>query len=100
MIECMNVQKNMPVDGVQYGLATERLISGKDWCSFFLLSNPDRSSRLKWIVSHLCIHLTTSENRKNRKICKLIEGLGLASIIPNCNMDFAALIDPTEPNLF
>ncbi|KAM7485145.1 hypothetical protein LguiA_001154 [Lonicera macranthoides] len=30
MIECMSVLKNMPVDGVQYGLAAKRLISGKD----------------------------------------------------------------------
>ncbi|KAM7481529.1 hypothetical protein LguiB_006112 [Lonicera macranthoides] len=47
MIECMSVLKNMPVSGVQYGLAVERLISGKDWRSFSLLSNSDR--QLEWV---------------------------------------------------
>ncbi|KAM7521595.1 hypothetical protein LguiA_011497 [Lonicera macranthoides] len=41
MIDYMSVLKNMPVFGVQYGLTAERLISRKDWCSFFLLLNPD-----------------------------------------------------------
>ncbi|KAM7522889.1 hypothetical protein LguiA_012791 [Lonicera macranthoides] len=47
MIDCMSILKNMPVSGVQYGLAAEKLISGKDWRSFFLLSNPDR--QLEWV---------------------------------------------------
>ncbi|KAM7513625.1 hypothetical protein LguiA_003208 [Lonicera macranthoides] len=47
MIDCMSILKNMPVSGVQYGLAAERLISGKDWRSFFFLSNPDR--QLEWV---------------------------------------------------
>ncbi|KAM7498563.1 hypothetical protein LguiA_022977 [Lonicera macranthoides] len=46
MIECMSVLKNILVYGVQYGLAAERLISGKDLCSFFLLSNSDW--QLEW----------------------------------------------------
>ncbi|KAM7514765.1 hypothetical protein LguiA_004348 [Lonicera macranthoides] len=48
MIECMSVLKDMPVFGEKYARAADKLISGgKDWRSFFLLSNPDR--QLEWV---------------------------------------------------
>ncbi|KAM7507176.1 hypothetical protein LguiA_017629 [Lonicera macranthoides] len=50
MIECMSVLKDMPVSGEKYARAADKLISGgKDWRSFFLLSNPDR--QLEWVNS-------------------------------------------------
>ncbi|KAM7525184.1 hypothetical protein LguiA_015086 [Lonicera macranthoides] len=43
MIEFMSVLKDMPVSGEKYARVVDKLISGgNDWCSLFLLSNPDR----------------------------------------------------------
>ncbi|KAM7498518.1 hypothetical protein LguiA_022932 [Lonicera macranthoides] len=47
MIECISVLKDMPVSGEKYARAADKLISGgKDWRSFFLLSNPNK--QLEW----------------------------------------------------
>ncbi|KAM7473752.1 hypothetical protein LguiB_020995 [Lonicera macranthoides] len=48
IIKCMSVLKDMPVFGEKYARAADKLINGgKDWCSFFLLSNPSR--QLEWV---------------------------------------------------
>ncbi|KAM7498554.1 hypothetical protein LguiA_022968 [Lonicera macranthoides] len=48
MIKCMSVLKDMPVSGDKYARAADKLINGgKDWRSFFFISNPDR--QLEWV---------------------------------------------------
>ncbi|KAM7515314.1 hypothetical protein LguiA_004897 [Lonicera macranthoides] len=45
--DCVTVLSTMPVSGVQYDRAAEKLISGKDWRTFFLLSSAER--QLEWV---------------------------------------------------
>ncbi|KAM7478296.1 hypothetical protein LguiA_026509 [Lonicera macranthoides] len=39
MADCMTVLSNMPMSRVRYAFTVEKLISGKDWLTFFLLSS-------------------------------------------------------------
>ena len=47
MKDCMMVLATMPVSSEQYGLAAEKLVQGKEWHTFFLISPPDR--QLNWV---------------------------------------------------
>ena len=47
IVYCMTVLASMAVSGQQYGLAAEKLVQGKYWRTFFLLSPPER--QLEWV---------------------------------------------------